>query len=1403
MKTERNPILKSSFLILLCLCSNWGLLSAQFSFPFSEIEYISSEDGLSHGEVTCMIQDQKGFIWIGTRGGLNRYDGNEFKLFQNEIGNPNSLINNSIEVLYEDSRGLIWIGTKSGGLSCYDPKQDQFVHYQHDPNDPNTITGNRIFTIAESNLGEIWVGDDWNSGLTIINVEARSCQRVDMAIGIRRIYSAADGEMWITCRDGLAKLSNKGDILAIYQSPIRTGFFRDIIQDRVTKKFYLGTWSDGLFEFDPEHLCFNQYKYEDKEKGLSVNNFYSLYQDSNAQIWVGSWNGRLRQFDPLTGELHFYDLASERAPGAPELYKDVLCIMEDRSNALWFGTNGGGVCRVDKRIQQFSLPSITSTASNLPKEPIWSIFKDQEEVLWVGFRGNKNLYYSKNGQRFSSLEIKGLRESQNNAIKNGVIKIYQSQDGTIYAATKKNLYEIIENKASYSAKPIRVKLENQEQKIRVMHMHALIQATDGTFYFGQQLDGLSRSLTKGEMSQRIFENYTPTRDSSLQSFRITDILEDETGRIWIGTYKGLHLYRPTSDDFLFFTKQQDNIHSLSSDIIICMHEDRKGNLWLGTPNGLNLVVPAIDQQFSFQCFQESDGLPNNYIHGIEEDNNGFLWISTNKGISKFDPEQRIFLNYDVNDGLPSNSFMENASFKDEDGILYFGSINGLTVFHPDSIREQKSNPELVLTSFKIFNQEIKAGREFDKRIILDQAIEYESSITLGSEVNVFSIDYTALNFLPPSGNAYCYKMVGLEEEWNFVGTHRSVTYNNLKPGVYTFMVKTTNSKGLPKGKAAQLKIRILPPIYATIPAYILYTILFIGLLLLYSYFINRQNQLQNSLEITRLEQLQEIELAQLKTRFFTNITHELRTPLTLIAGPVEEILETEKLSGRLKDYMLTAHHHTQRLLGLVNQLLDFRKAESGQMVLQAAEGNIVKFSNEVFLSFREMAVKKTINFQFNFNRYNIPVCYDRDKMEIVLCNLLSNALKYTPEKGTVALSIEYIPPSDEYENDKPGTGYCDITVKDNGKGMPAESVEKIFDRFYQIANSTSFKLVGTGIGLALVKNIVDLHKGEILVESQEGFGSTFRIRIPLGQMHLDENQLITNFRNSEHHSHYQLQGATRILNSWVEKPLYEEKEAFEEPKELLIVEDNLEIAAFIQKIFESEYKIFLAENGKEGFIIAKERLPDLIISDVMMPVMDGIVFCENLKKEEKTAHIPIILLTARTSTVYKVEGFESGADAYVTKPFQPAVLKAQVNSLLIARQKLKKYFSKKITLQPTAVEITSLDEQFLKKIMQLVEDNLTNDELSRNYLAKAVNMSPSSLYRKIKALTGKTTNAFIRAIRLKRAAQLMQHSQYNISEIAYQVGFNDLKYFRSCFKEQFGVNPSQYVENQGSVTDAE
>lgn len=1371
-------------------------LSAQKEPAFSNVRYLNSDDGLSQSEVTCLLQDRQGFLWIGTRGGLNRYDGHTFKIFQNQIGNTNSLINNSIESLFEDSKGKIWIGTKSNGLSCYDPEFDRFEHFQHQSQDTNSISGNRIISIAESASGDIWVGT-WSNGLTIIDRKNGRFRHWSGANTISRIYRARDGKMWLATSNGFFAFHPDGRLLYDYRGLYGTMAFVNVTEDRRTGKLYLGTWSNGLVEFDPERNSSRQFLHQiDDPRSISSSNAYHIYQDLQDRIWVGTWGKGLNLFHPETGTFTRYDLSEGRNSGSKELYQDVLCILQDRSGMLWVGTNGGGVCKIDESVNEFGLLGNAPGANGLPNEPVWSIQKDKNGVFWVGTKGNDSLHYSLDGRSFAQLKLPGQAMSA----KNGARMLYQSPDETLWLSNNYSLGKIVQTSDGYEVAPVPIRQEGEPVPGRLRQVSRVYETSDGTFWIGRQMDGLLRSNGEGRPEERAYRPYVKDEaPGSLQNNRISALLEDRQGRFWIGTYGGLHRYRPEQDDFLHYAKKQDDDRSLSSDIIICLHEDRRGNLWIGTPNGLNMTTPGNGQSLTFECFQVQDGLPNNYIHAILEDESGHLWISTNKGISKFNPGERIFYNYDVRDGLQSNSFMEGAAFVDDQGVFYFGGIYGVNIFHPDSIRNDSKAPPVVLTGLKVFNREVQAGLPLNDHLILERSIEYTSRISLTYSENVFSLDFAALDFRAPSRNAYLYKMEGLEEEWNFASNQRSVTYTNLKPGAYAFLVKAAGNRESLNESVARLEIEVLPPWWATWQAYLLYLVVFVSLLLLYRYLIGRQNELEKKLELSRLEREKDMEVADMKTRFFTNITHELRTPLTLISGPLEELLERESLGNKSKNYLMTIRYQTSRLLGLVNQLLDFRKAESGHMQLQVAEGNFVHFAREVFLSFREMADQNAIDYRFEATHEEVPLYFDRDKMEIVLCNLLSNAFKYTPPNRRITLAVRWAGPLQSPDLPHLAEGCCEIVVQDSGSGMPPDLVEKIFDRFYQIVNTDSVKLVGTGIGLALVKNIVDLHQGQVQVQSEEGAGSVFTVRLPIGRNHFTDKEIIVDFRNSEDQSHYRMEPAA--VPGVSVSPDQGLAPAGTDGGHLLIVEDNPEIRTFIRRIFDDRYAVSEAENGEQGLILAGKLMPDLIISDVMMPVMDGLEFCKNLKEDDQTCHIPFILLTARTSTVFQVQGYHSGADAYVTKPFQPSVLKAQVSSLLLGRQKLKEYFGKTITLQPTDVEITSRDEQFLHQVMQLVEENLDNDNLSREFLAQSMAMSASTFYRKIKALTGLTINAFIRSIRLKRAAQMMRDSQLNVSEIAYQVGFNDLKYFRSCFKEQFAVNPSEYIQNQNIVSE--
>ena len=1377
-----------------CLVLSGGHLWAQDVSPYSDISYITSDNGLSQNEVTRIIQDQKGFLWVGTRGGLNRYDGYQFKIFKNESGNSNSLINNSVESLFEDRQGRIWIGTKSGGLSCYDPSKDLFTHFQTNSQDTNTISGNRVISITEDQAGKFWFGT-WYNGLSIYNPKNKNFIRRLPGLQVSDIMQARSGQIWIATQRGLYLFDQEGRELGHFSHIDHLGDYEKLIEDPERNCIWIGTWNSGLLRFDLSTRTFHQFKHApDSPYGPRANVVYTLFKDEQDRIWTGTWGGGLYIFNPQSEQFSRLELATGPYQQATMLYSEILCLFKDRSGVTWIGTNGGGLCKINNNYNHFGLvKGQEGRNQGFPSpNPIWSVLADYDSTLWVGTKGDGFLSYSRDGISFETLPFPevGIQTASSSRILGGKV-IFQKKDSTLWAGTHHGLFQLVPtNGGHYQMKRA---FNTKAQKIRGVKISSMAETSDGSFWIGTQQSGLNRIMPGGQSGQKVFRHYQASDDTTaLQNQRISTMLEDQAQRLWVGTYGGLHLYVPEQDHFRPFTKILGDLQSLSSNIILCLYEDHQQRLWIGTPNGLNLAVPDDNNQWHFRSFQEKDGIPSNYIQSILEDKEGKLWVSTNKGITKFDPDREVFYNYDVSDGLQGNSFSEGAASKGQDGQLYFGGIYGLNYFHPDSISNEPAPPPVFITGFRIFNQEVKVGETFSKRVILEKELMQTDKVTLSHRENVFSLEFTALNFRMPHKNTYRYRLLGLEEAWNDVGGQRNVTYTNLRPGTYTFEVNAANNNQYWEQNIARLQIRILPPFWATWQAYLIYTLVLIGLFGLYHRINSHQNQLKRKLELARLERTKDAELAELKTRFFTNITHELRTPLTLITGPVEEMMQEKKIAGKAKDYLFTIHHHTQRLLALVNQLLDFRKAESGNMELKAAKGNFVAFAREVFLSFQPMADKQKINFNFRAEPEALSLYFDRDKMEIVLCNLLSNAFKYTSAGQSIEVTIR----KKEYKRTSPPSlfseAYCEIGVRDNGIGMPQELVDKIFNRFYQIANTESVKMIGTGIGLSLVESIVHLHHGQVMVQAEEGKGSEFILHLPLGSRHLSVDQLLPHFKGSEDVSHYPT-GQVPALPATPELPVQTMPAAsLPVTGSLLIIEDNPKIRNFIVSIFADHYKIQEAENGKKGLQLARSTAPDLIISDIMMPELDGINLCRALKEHETTSHIPIILLTARTSNVFQVEGFHSGADAYVTKPFQPSVLKAQVTSMLDARLRLREYFSRKVTLQPSDIEITSEDEQFIKKAIQVIEENLDNEDLGKEFLAQAMAMSPSSLYRKVKSTTNFSINAFIRSIRLRRAAQLIQNTQYNISEISYQVGFNDLKYFRKCFREQFGKNPSEF-----------
>ena len=781
---------------------------------------------------------------------------------------------------------------------------------------------------------------------------------------------------------------------------------------------------------------------------------------------------------------------------------------------------------------------------------------------------------------------------------------------------------------------------------------------------------------------------------------------------------------------------------------------------------------------------------------IVESDDRNLWVSTPHGISNvtvtYKPETRNFSlgfkNYNESDGLQGRQFNENVRLKTSAGEIIFGGINGFNVFHPDKINVNTIKPRIILSDFQIFNKSVAIGEPINKRVILTKSITETDEIILKYTDNVFSLEFVALNFFHPEKSKYKYKLEGFNKDWLMTnGSQRKVTYTNLDPGNYTFYVQASNSDGIWNEDGVQLRIEILPPFWKSGVAFVIYIALILGALLLSRQLILARERMKYKIEKERQYAQQVHELDMMKIKFITNVSHEFRTPLTLIITPLEKMLRAASDPDQRKQYLMI-HRNARRLLNLVNQLLDFRRLEVQEVQLNQSEGDIVAFVKEAAHSFTDLSEKKQIEFSFHSDMSSLETMFDKDKLEKILFNLLSNAFKFTPLQGKVEVSMGLLEKTEEQ------TKWVSIRVKDSGIGIPSEKHEKIFERFFQNDLPASMVNQGSGIGLSITKEFVKLHGGIITVESEVNAGSCFSVLLPLVDIKADAP---TPEFVSEPITPPQDSNGTVLENG------IENGQADHKLPTLLLVEDNEDFRFYLKDNLKQAYRIFEARNGKEGLQLTLKHLPDLIVSDIMMPEMDGIELCKKVKSNTNISHTPVILLTARTSEEQKMEGFEIGADDYITKPFNFEILQSRIKNLIHQREIFHKDFRRQIEVKATDIKITSMDEKLIQNAIKYVEEKISDADFSVEDLSRELGMSRVHLYKKLLSLTGKAPLEFIRTIRLQRAAQLLEKSQLTISEVAYKVGFNSPKYFAKYFRDEFGMLPSEYIQSKKKETSPE
>ncbi len=1344
--------LQASLLVLL-ICS-----SSHTIFGQEVIHQLSVNEGLSHSDVTCLAQDKSGFIWMGSNNGLNRYNGYDFKIFKNDLNDENSLVNSRIKSVFCDSINRIWIATETNAISYLNQRSRLF--HKIPVNDDSFQLATQ-FTQDEE--GVIWFSGDnkklyrtreSNDGLKVAK------ESITFPSGILEI-KAYNSYIWVcTNSDGLWRVDTKTQ----QAERLSTAPFRNPYSLTMTEEALLVVTSNGIFSINKnleiEHIFKSQLGF--------VSNFVVDFENN---IWVALHNkGVLLLEQDISG---LYQITSHFGTGNFLNTNRINELMIDSFDVLWIGTSGGGAYYIDLRAKPFI--TIDRSTSNIPDNYITAFYENKTHY-WIGTRNGLLEYDKRDQSSFVKTE-------------DHISNIYEDYKGELWVSKRMNgLWHFKGDQL------IQVYDKSSTAQFGSSEIMGVEGDSYGRLWVLTNDDGIYiLDINTGEVLQHLnTENVLPTNNFN---FIYADPQLKHT--MWLAT-RSKGLVKLTLEDSSKYAVQTysfdpDDSNSIGSDYIWPILRSKKGVLWVGTiGGGLNELVESTAGNY-FKRYTAQDGLPDNDVESILEDGTGDLWIG-GKGLTKFNPEIEHFIAFDFRDGLQSNSFKIGAAYKNEQGILYFGGINGLTYFNPRLIVPNPYKPKLVLEDLKILNKSVKVGERINSRVLLEKSLNYTNKLEFKSKENEFTLELLGLHYSNPEKNKYAYLLDGYMDEWvELSASERKITFANLPAGDYILKAKTANSDGV-WSDVRDLKIHILPPWWASWWAYVIYISLILGALYMYTLFVKRQSKLKNDLIIAE----KEMNLNEEKIQFFTSMSHEIRTPLTLISNPLDDIIEKEAEQKRYLDKLILIRKNVNRLLNLSNQLLDFRKMESGNTKLNVAEGNISNFSKEIYSFFLNLAEERNIEYTYNSIPDAIKLTFDRHNFEIILTNLISNAFKYTPANGKISVKLKAVGKDSlpavfkKYKGyTKLQENYLELCVEDNGIGMSPEVVKCIFDRYYQVKNVNTLSIHGTGIGLSLVKGLVKLHSGEIYVESTEGKGSKFVLYIPFGQQHFEESELLKDFKKSDHKSFY-----SDHFPSYLDKNQQVNTASSEFKKRVLVVEDNKEIQNYISEHLSPDYNVLLASNGKKGYDKAKEFIPDIIISDVMMPKMDGLEMLRLLKKDPDLSFIPVILLTARTATLYELEGIEIGAQDYITKPFNINILKGKITNILISRENFKRYYSSHIKNETPLINLPNAEQKFLDDLTNLVIENLLNEDFSVKILVSEMGMSQSSCYKRIKELTDRSVVQFIRDVRLKRAGELLKTYDYNISEVAFMVGISDLKYFREKFKEHYGCTPSDYLKTE-------
>lgn len=1358
--------------------------------------------GLPQNDVNCIFKDSKGFMWIGTLDGLHRFDGYSYKTYQISEA-EHSISSNMIIDIDEDSYGNIWVGTYGKGICKLNPVTEEFTLFNTSSSKRTRIPSDDVSSMIIDDNDVIWYGN-WLGFYRIVfnkeltEIESSLSYKISESsnlyedIEVKKIHQDNQGQIWVGTNYNVLRVINQ------YKPKSEIRF-----EEFTSKVYTIIDYEDGLLVGGDNISAIqkqsdgNYRLYEISE--LSANAL--LYR--NQVIWSGNRAGiNCLTYSPNSGWKTLYSFNKENSNQAIRS-NIVTSLYEDELNQIWVGTRAGGINIINTNPKRFKHYKKTNLSGSIGSNFIQCVFEDHKRNLWIGTEDNgvsvlRRSHETHYANKFQHYEV-NPGENEN--------RVYFIDETMTPKSSK--YPSVIWLGLSYplnltSLNPITMEPIPQPNIVfETGFVFAIEAQNDSVLWVGTYGNGLWRFRLNHDGVITDFKNFTPddNTESKITSYIIRSLFLDSRGNMWIGTDKGLN--RITEKElkkeqpvFQTFVKGEGS-KNLSHDYILQIYESINGTIWMGTMGGglIGYTEEEAGDDFSFSSLREKDGLPNNVIKTILEDNKANLWLSTNNGLSRYNPFNGDIINYDVEDGLQDNEFSEICGFKRANGELVFGGINGFNVFYPNQIVKDTSKPKLFFTDFYILNELVQPGQEMNGKIVLNKSIEYTDKIKLRNTQNSFSLGFVGLHFNAPQKNKYKYLLEGFDKEWTNTGSsYRIAKYTNIPHGDYTFKVMGSNCDNVWVPQPIQIEIRILPPLYLSKVAFLLYILLAVFIVYLIYRFLEFTTQRKKEVLIAELEKKNVEEISQMKLRFFTNISHEFRTPLTLITTPLDKLINKDAeltADDRKQNYQLIKSN-TNLMLRLINQLMDFRRLDQNKMKLRIEEIEINEFIENIYTSFNAWAEQKEINFTLRKSGSPVNLWIDPDKVEKIIYNLLSNAFKFTPRQGNVILNIE----------NSFGENQLVISVTDSGMGIEPSELQHIFERYYQPDKKNKNVTGGTGIGLALSKGLADMHKGDITVESEKNSGTRFSLYLNKGNTwfeHIEDAQINQNTL-PDNQSKDEYADNVAQADDEVEKHGIEiQKNQFK----ILLVEDNIELRKVVADIFIENFIIYEADDGEQGLKLCIDKQPDIVISDIMMPNMNGIEMCNSIKNNELISHIPVVLLTAKDTVESQIEGFETGADGYVAKPFNSEVLSARVVSLIKTRESLRRKFQKEIQINPNIIANSPADAKFLDKILALIEEHLSDSEFSVEKLAELYGVSRIYLNRKIKALTGETSNQFLRNIRLKHAAELLKQNVLTVSEVTWEVGYNDLRTFRTRFKEKFGVSPSEYAKNAGGESEEE